>query len=143
MNLIIRQANLSDAPEVKRLLGQLGYPDLEFEAVKEKIIAYQKDNYRLFIAEVDDQIASFISLHWFELMHWKDKLGRITSFCVDENFRSKGVGKQIMDYVEKFLFDQGCIKIEVTSNNRRARAHDFYLKLGYVEDARRFMKMRK
>jgi hypothetical protein len=41
------------------------------------------------------------------------------------------------------LFDQGCIKIEVTSNNRRARAHDFYLKLGYVEDARRFMKMRK
>jgi ribosomal protein S18 acetylase RimI-like enzyme len=143
MNIHLRAAVLADAPRIKTLLAQLGYPDLEMKAVEEKIISYQKENYRLFVTEVDNQVVAFISLHWFELMHWKDKFGRITSFCVDEKCRSLGLGKEIMDYVEKFLFDQGCIKIEVTSNNRRTRAHDFYLKLGYIEDARRFMKMRK
>lgn len=143
MNIVIRQAVLSDAAVIKDLLVQLGYPDFTETLAKQKILAYQKENYKLFVAEFEKKVVGFISLHWFELMHWKDKFGRITSFCVDEKIRSKGVGKIMMDHVEKFLFEQGCIKIEVTSNNRRTRAHDFYLKLGYIEDARRFMKMRK
>lgn len=140
MSIIIRQALLTDADKIKSLLEQLGYPDFDLETVKEKIISHQKENYRLFVTDIDGEVAAFITLHWFELMHWKEKFGRITSFCVDEKYRSRGIGKEIIEYVENFLFEQGCVKIEVTSNNRRTRAHDFYLKLGYLEDARRFMK---
>lgn len=41
---------------------------------------------------------------------------------------------------EKFLEARGCEKFEVTSNARRTRTHGFYLKNGYVEDSRRFVK---
>ena len=141
--MIIRQATLNDAPAIQSLLGQLGYPDFTIEQAKEKIISYEKDLYRLLVGEVNDEVITFIALHWFDLLHWKGKAGRITSFCVDEKFRSQGIGQQMIEYSEKLLFDEGCIKLEVTSNQRRTRAHEFYLNLGYIEDSRRFIKLRK
>ncbi len=141
--MIIRQATLNDASAIQSLLGQLGYPDFTVEQAKEKIISYEKDSYRLLVGEEGGEVITFIALHWFDLLHWKGKAGRITSFCVDEKFRSKGIGKQMIEYSEKLMFGEGCIKLEVTSNQRRTRAHQFYLNLNYIEDSRRFIKIRK
>ncbi len=141
--MIIRQATVADAPAIQSLLGQLGYPDFTPEQAKEKIIAYEKDFYRLLVGEVNNQVIAFIALHWFDLLHWKGKAGRITSFCVDEKFRSQGIGQKMIEYSEKLMFDEGCIKLEVTSNQRRTRAHEFYLNLDYIEDSRRFVKLKK
>jgi hypothetical protein len=41
---------------------------------------------------------------------------------------------------EIILREHGAVKIEVTSNARRAQAHQFYLKAGYTEDSKRFVK---
>ncbi|HEY5826524.1 MAG TPA: GNAT family N-acetyltransferase [Cyclobacteriaceae bacterium] len=141
--MIIRQAIIADALAIQSLLGQLGYPDFTTEQAKEKIIAYEKDSYRLLVGEVNGEVVTFIALHWFDLLHWKGKAGRITSFCVDEKFRSQGIGQKMIEYSEKLMFDEGCIKLEVTSNQRRTRAHEFYLNLDYIEDSRRFVKLRK
>jgi len=141
--MIIRQATLKDAPVIQSLLGQLGYPDFGLEQVKEKIIAYEKSFYRLLVGELNGEVVAFIALHWFDLLHWSGKAGRITSFCVDEKFRSQGIGQKMIEHSEKLLFEEGCIKLEVTSNQRRKRAHEFYLNLSYIEDSRRFVKLRK
>jgi GNAT superfamily N-acetyltransferase len=139
----IRQAEANDAEKIKGLLTQLGYPDINFESVKLKIEQHTNPDYTLLVAEVEGEVAAFISLHWFELMHWQGKMGRISAFCVDENFRSKGIGKKLLDEAEKLLWSKGCAKIEVTSNARRTRTHEFYLGLGYKEDSRRFVKFRE
>jgi GNAT superfamily N-acetyltransferase len=141
--MLIRQANISDAPVIKQLLIQLGYPDLTEKSVAEKIKLHSEIPYSLLVADLNDHVVGFISLHWFELMHWQGKMGRISAFCVDENFRSKGIGKKLLDEAENFLWSKGCAKIEVTSNARRTRTHEFYLGLGYKEDSRRFVKFRE
>lgn len=140
--MIIRQATLDDASVIQSLLGQLGYPDFTIEQAREKIAAYNKDSYRLLVGEINGQVVAFIALHWFDLLHWKGKAGRITSFCVDEKFRSQGIGQKMVSYSEKLMFNEGCIKLEVTSNKRRTRAHEFYLNLEYIEDSRRFVKLK-
>ena len=140
--MIIRKATTSDASAIQRLLVQLGYPDFSENDVMEKIKLYTQAGYCMLVAETERQVVGFISLHWFELVHWKGKLGRITSFCIDEKFRSKGVGQQLLQAGEKILFKEESVKIEVTSNARRTQAHSFYLKAGYVEDSRRFVKYR-
>lgn len=139
--MIIRKATPSDASSIQRLLVQLGYPDLSENDVVEKIKLYNQAGYCMLVAENEKKVVGFISLHWFDLVHWKGKLGRITSFCIDEKFRSKGVGQQLLQACEKLLLNEGCAKIEVTSNVRRTRAHTFYLKSGYVEDSKRFVKL--
>jgi len=143
MSELIRQATIHDVRDIQSLLAQLGYPDLTQKEVAQNIQSYSQEGYRLLVAEVDKKVIAFIALHWFDLMHWKGKMGRITAFCVDEHYRSKGIGKKLMVETEKLLFDLGCVKLEVTSNERRKRTHEFYLNLNYKEDSRRFVKYRK
>ncbi len=138
----IRDATDSDSPAVQRLLDQLGY-DLSLDVVRNNIRAHREEGYRILVAEIDGHVVAFISLHCFQLMHWKDKIGRITAFCVEEGFRSKGVGRQLVHAAEEWMASSGCVKLEVTSNARRLRAHEFYLNLGWVEDSRRFVKYLK
>jgi len=143
MNIVIRNAQPSDAPAILTLLDQLGYPDFDLQQVAEKINLYSKPDYALLVAVVNNQAVAFSAIHWFSLLHWHGAMGRITAFCVEASFRSKGVGQALLQATEARLFEEGCIKLEVTSNQRRASAHNFYLKAGYAEDSRRFVKYRK
>lgn len=137
--MTIRDATDSDGPAVQRLLDQLGY-DLSLDVVRNNIKSHRLAGYRLLVAEIDGHVVAFISLHCFQLMHWKEMIGRISAFCVEEGFRSKGVGRQLLHAAEEWMVSRGCAKMEVTSNARRLRAHEFYLNLGWVEDSRRFVK---
>jgi N-acetylglutamate synthase-like GNAT family acetyltransferase len=138
--MVFRQATIQDVTSIKALLAQLGYPDLTVDEVKEKIEAYAREHYYLIVSEIDKKVVGFVALHWIEVMHFQGKLGRITAFCVDENFRSKEIGTRMLAASESFLQQQGCFKIEVASNIRRNRSHKFYLERGYVEDSKRFTK---
>lgn len=139
----IRTATPSDSPVIQRLLEQLGYPHLSLDNTRQNLLNHQGPDYALLVAEIDRHVVAFIALHCFYVMHWKEKMGRISAFCVEDGFRSKGVGRQLLHAGEEWLFEKGCVKIEVTSNARRIRAHQFYLHLGYTEDSRIFVKYRK
>jgi N-acetylglutamate synthase-like GNAT family acetyltransferase len=138
--ITIRHAKQSDAVSVQELLCQLGYPDFTLQEVQEKIASHDKAHYRVLVAEVEDRVVGVASLHWFEMLHRKGLLGRITAFCVHEDFRSRGIGQELLKACEVVLRDAGCERLEVTSNLKRAKAHQFYLKSGYLEDSLRFIK---
>ena len=139
----IRKAIITDSSAIQILLAQLGYPDITLADAERNIANHQKDGYRCLVAEMDNHVVGFISLHCFDLLHWKEKIGRISSFCIADGYRSKGIGRELLRAGEEWLAGNGCAKIEVTSNERRTRAHQFYLNLGYVEDSRRFVKHTK
>jgi GNAT superfamily N-acetyltransferase len=141
-SMLIRRARKSDAQSIAILLAQLGYPDFDKVAAIERIMAHKQPAYIMLVGEIDAKVIGFISLHWFELGHWKEKMGRITTFCMNESYRSKGFGQLLLKGAEDVLFKKGCFRIEVTSNQKRMRAHAFYLKSGYTEDSRRFVKYR-
>lgn len=143
MEDVIRRAVPSDASAIRLLLAQLGYPDFSTEDVAQKIHSHSEDNYYILVGESAGKVIAFIALHWFDLMHWKGKMGRISAFCVDEQYRSQGIGKKLLKESERLMFEQGCTKIEVTSNERRTRTHEFYLKAGYLVDSKRFVKYKK
>ena len=137
--MTIRQAIASDAGSIGHLLTELGYPRNE-SFVTERIKGHSFGNYHLLVAEVDSEITGFISMHWFDMFHSNGLMGRITAVCVNERFRSQGLGKLLTDAAEKFLYAKGCSNVEVTCNLRRTRTHEFYKKNGYGEDSKRFIK---
>ncbi|HNP75834.1 MAG: GNAT family N-acetyltransferase [Cyclobacteriaceae bacterium] len=141
--LNIRLVEFRDAPAIQGLLAQLGYPDFTTAQAEERIQLHQASGYAMLVAVAQNQVVAFAALHWFQLAHWHGPMGRITAFCVDAGFRSQGVGQQLLGACEAFLFSKGCLKLEVTSNERREKAHQFYRKAGYTEDSRRFVKYAK
>lgn len=141
--MIIRTATASDGAAIQRLLEQLGYPEISLEDTVRNLGNHHDPQYQVLVGEIEGHVVAFIALHCFHVMHWKEKMGRISAFCVEDGFRSKGAGRQLLHAGEEWLRANGCAKIEVTSNARRVRAHQFYLNLGYVEDSRRFVKYLK
>jgi GNAT superfamily N-acetyltransferase len=138
--MVIRNAVIGDAPQLMPLLAQLGYTNIEVNEIGKKIEYYSRPDYALLVSLAEDSVNAFIALHIFEMFHSIGKVGRITAFCVDQNFRSKGIGSKVLKEAELYLINNNCSRIEVTSNNRRKEAHSFYLNRDYIEDSRKFVK---
>ena len=136
----IRVATERDTAFLKSLLAQLGYPGLDDEEVRGKIAHYSQDGYALLVADTGMEVVGFISLHWFDIFHSPGKIGRISAFCVDDRVRGQGIGLALLTEAEDFFKVKGCVKIEVTSNERRTLTHQFYLNRGYVQHSKRFVK---
>jgi GNAT superfamily N-acetyltransferase len=137
--MVIREAHINDAPLLVPLLEQLGYSGLTTDDVTQKILFYSEPGYKLLLGE-DQTLMSFIALHFYPSFHSKGNVGRIVAFCVDEQYRAKGIGSEMLREAESFFRHHQCNRVEVTSNNRRKDAHAFYLKAAYIEDSKKFVK---
>jgi len=73
-------------------------------------------------------------------VHRDAPVGRISVMIVAQAHRGRGIGAMLIAEAEKRLAALGCKILEVTSNVRRERAHQFYEKLGYERTSYRFMK---
>lgn len=137
---VIRQAVTSDGPIVASLLGQLGYPQSTVWA-EAKIRAMEgRRSDRLWVASLGSEVVGFLSVHVFEFFHADGMMGRITAMAVDEKARGRGVGRALVGEAEDFCIGQGCVRLELTSGDRRVGAHTFYEKLGFEVNAKRFQK---
>jgi len=134
----IRTATPHDCPAMAQLLQQLGYVAHPDDLRQKLSSATGLDC--VFVAEVDKRVVACISLHAFQLFHVSGNMGRITALVVDEQYRRLQIGEQLLQIAEQWFASQACVKIELTSGNRRVDAHRFYARHGYVSDGQRFSK---
>ena len=65
----------------------------------------------------------------------------ITYLAVHHDFRGKGIGRLLVERIEKMCVDMNCSAIELTSANFRVGTHCFYKALGYtVKKTTHFIK---
>ncbi|MBL7871042.1 MAG: GNAT family N-acetyltransferase [Cyclobacteriaceae bacterium] len=136
----ITEAKPEDVPQLSMLLEQLGYPTSESETLP-KLDLYSPPDYKILVARSDTNVLGFIALNYYQTFHLPGPVGRITSFCVDERVRGTGIGNQLLAAAEEYFLANLCYKIEVTSNIRRTATHPYYLKRGYSETSKHFVKI--
>jgi GNAT superfamily N-acetyltransferase len=64
--------------------------------------------------------------------------GFMEDVFVEDSFRGKGVGMQIVQALITEAKVQGCYKLIGTSRNARAKVHEFYKKLGFTDYGKEF-----
>jgi|SRR5580658_2327683 GNAT superfamily N-acetyltransferase len=127
----IRQWRPEDDKRLAELAGQLGYQSTP-EQVRVRIAGMQDPNqYALYVAEMaDGKIAGWIGVSLFRAVE-VDCCAEITGLIVDQDIRSRGIGKVLLDAAEQWARHRGCDGIGVKSNVTRDRAHLFYQHNGY------------
>lgn len=139
--MVIRKAVIEDWKQISSLLDQLEYSNTE-SFIKEKLEVFLRDpNEVLLIFEENNQVTAFISMHFIPQLALKGDFARISYFAVDQHIRSKGLGHKIEEYCTNLAIEKKCDRIEVHCHSRRTDAHRFYMRQGYSDSPKYFIKM--
>ena len=136
----IRKAYATDAPVIKELLEQLGYPTAEgfLEKRLEDLSSHPDHTDVVFVGE--NKVLGFLSMHFIPQIAFDASYAVISYLVVEETSRSFGIGKKLEDYADERAREKGCRRLFLHSNIKRTDAHRFYLKQGYQEYNKAFVK---
>jgi GNAT superfamily N-acetyltransferase len=139
----IRKAVIEDWKAISDLLSQLDYSDTEtFIRNKiEKLIIHPDED--LLVYEDNERVIAFISMHYIPQIALKGDFARISYFAVDKTIRSKGIGREIEAFCTELAKNKNCDRLEVHCHSRRTDAHRFYVRQGFIESPKYFIKMIK
>jgi len=118
------------------------WPDVSFEhenmsTLLDKYI--MNDNYDMYCFE-EEKILGFITINNRFAFFYGGNVALIEDLIVDEKHRKRGVGRKLVEFVEKELERQGIKSIELASDFHRDDAHLFWEKLGYTKSAYQYRK---
>jgi len=136
----IRRAGPDDAGDVALLLTQLGYPATVEDARRRIVDLATEPGVSILIAERDGRVAGLATLHVRRVLHDDAPRGQLTALVVAEWARQQGVGRALVQQVEKLAARAGAGQLVVTTANHRTDAHEFYSRLEYSWTGRRYAK---
>ena len=140
MSPIVRPATPEDLPELVRLLSiedegirrSEGSPADACYADALAAIARDPQN-AVMVAEIDGKVVGTFQLTIIQqLSNRGGRVAQIESVVVDPDMRSRGIGEAMMRWAIDEARRRRCVRVQLTSNKVRRRAHVFYERLGFV-----------
>ena len=126
----MRKAFVSDAGRIVALAVQLGY-DVP-PAHVERTIARRGPDFEVFVAVVPRVgVIGWATVALRETLT-ATRHAELEGLVVDDEFRGCGVGRLLLERVERFAREGGVKMLRLRSNVLRERAHAFYERAGYA-----------
>ncbi len=133
MNLVdIRTAKLADAPVLADLSNQLGYPTSSIKVHDRLIRNLESKEHVILVACLSDQLVVGWIHAFITYRIESGSFAELGGFVVDEKYRGRRIGNQLLDAVEEWVVDQGIEKLRIRSRSTRIDAHAFYERLGFT-----------
>jgi ribosomal protein S18 acetylase RimI-like enzyme len=138
--LTIREAKLSDAPQLAELMCELGYETTNAE-MRQRLKSILSDaRYCTLVAELDDRVCGMIGTIAYPTYEHNDSSGRILALVTSNTARRRGIGRALIAAAEKDFARRGIRRVAVDTRLTREDAHKFYELLGYERNGWRFVK---
>ena len=134
----VRDAAAGDANVISALLAELGHAVPSTE-IPSRLSAVRNDHGAALVA-VDgaDRPLGVISLSRHVALHAPGPIAYITALVTSSAARRRGVGQLLVEAAKSWAIEHGCVRLSVTSAERRADAHAFYPACGIPYTGRRF-----
>ncbi|AOC94675.1 MULTISPECIES: GNAT family N-acetyltransferase [Flavobacterium] len=116
------------------------YPNISLEKYKSFLSEMLPHNY-IQIAVFEDDICLGLTGCWSATKLWTGKYLEIDNFVVNPEYRSKGIGKMLTDYVDKKAIELNCSSIVLDAFTGNFGAHRFYYNQGYAPRGFHFVKI--
>ena len=142
---MIRKIKIEDAEAVQRLCNiSLGY-SVSVEIVMRQIQKLSEDENHHYIYVYEDEelqkVVGFVHAEVYESLYSYAGLN-ILGLAVLPEFQGKGIGRELMHYLEVNAKNDSVSFVRLNSADYRVEAHKFYESIGYVCDKtqKRFIK---
>ncbi|OFZ08631.1 MAG: GNAT family N-acetyltransferase [Bacteroidetes bacterium RIFCSPHIGHO2_02_FULL_44_7] len=132
MKLTVREVQAQDAEALAELSGQLGYASTTDE-LHQRIEALMKgDDHCVFVALDAEKVIGWT--HGFYALRLESEpFVEIGGLVVDSAYRKKGIGKLLLEKIDRWTKTKQCHDVRVRCNILRKESHLFYERLGFVE----------
>jgi GNAT superfamily N-acetyltransferase len=132
----IRPAHRTDAAAVNELLEQLGYAQDGTATTATRLQTWGDDpSSATYVADADGNLLGLVAVHICPFFQLAGSSGRIMALVVSDHARGQGIGGELVAAAESFAASRGCVRMEVTSADRRQDAHAFYRHRGYLDQS--------
>ncbi|OYV34702.1 MAG: hypothetical protein B7Z83_08160 [Thiomonas sp. 20-64-5] len=129
---MIRTASLEDAAALAGLSTQLGYPADAATMRQRLALVLPSPEHAVFVTELDGQVVAW--MHVLRVLHLETGLGaEIVGLVVDEARRGAGIGAALVQRAADWARAQHLTTLTVRSRAERLRTHQFYQRLGFVQ----------
>lgn len=116
------------------------YPNMTLEKYQSYLQQMIPHNYKQLIVIDEDKIVG-ITGFWQGVKLWSGPYMEIDNFVVVPEYRKKGVGKMMTDYINVKAKDLGLTMIVLDAYVENFTAHKFYYNQGYIPRGYHFLKI--
>jgi len=136
----VRLAHRADLPTILRIcasgaldVAQKQPPNDPSPAHYAAFDAIEADpNNQVYVATIEGKVVGTFQLTFIpQLTYGGCLVAQVESVFVDPELRSGGVGAAMMQFARAEAERRGALRLQLTSNLQRERAHRFYERLGY------------
>jgi len=137
--MMIRKAIMGDIDRIFELAKKLATSfEVNFDDFSKTYLLFLKDaNVSLFVAQESDLLTGYCLSFHHPTFYANGTVTWVEELMVDKNYRSKGVGVQLMQETEKEAQSRNSRLVALSTR----RAGNFYKKIGYEESAVYFQKI--
>lgn len=118
---------------------QFLYPKMTVESYEGFLIDMIPKNYKQ-VAVFDGEICVGLSGFWFGTKLWTGKYLEIDNFIVHPEYRKKGIGKLLTQFIDEKAIELNCTCVVLDAFTGNFDAHRFYYNQGYVPRGFHFIK---
>ena len=129
-NLNIKRLFKEDINTFQPLIKALMNNNIEDEVLRERLHEMFKQNYECYGIYWDDKLVGVFGL-WFAIRHYAGKTCEADHVYIDDNYRSKGIGKEVFAWIFEYAKSKGCETSELNSYVSNYPSHKFYMNQGY------------
>lgn len=143
MEIYIREANLDDVKDILHIYAEAldNGKVLSVENAQRIFLKQQQyPDYKVFVAEFEQQlVGTFAVLIMENMAHMGTSSAVVEDVGVLPTMQGKGIGKLMMEFAMDYAREKGCYKMNLSSNIRREKAHQFYESLGFQKHGFSFL----
>ncbi len=121
---------LDDAEAIAELSGQLGYPAVASDIHARLLRLAKTPDQIVLVAEDAGRITGWLHAA-AQLVLDSGERCEIVGLVVDRGSRGQGIGRRLVDAVERWARDRGLGLMSARSAITRVESHPFYERLGY------------
>lgn len=129
--MTIRDAVVSDAAAITRLVLQLGYP-AETAVIAKRLARVSAGSQRVvLVAVIEEQVVGWLEARASEVLESGFRV-EIVGLVVSDLCRRRGVGRHLILRAEEWAAKIDAPLLVVRSNIKRVESHRFYTALGFT-----------
>ena len=141
----LRKAAVEDAPALESLYRELVSDPLICVLPEQVAALADSPGSFLLVAMADGAVCGTALLTLCpDAMYRAQPFGVVENVVVAHAMRGRGIGRLLMEHVERLARDHDCTKLMLLSSTARHGAHDFFRCCGFSGDTKRaFVKYRR